>query len=160
MVFNEFFVISNKISQSLHFWLWKLSCKTSVFRAPFESLKSVEFPMHTVVRNSNSRHFHSNAPSFRIILYCEIASLKRKRLLPSEKYKAITKVKSGKKPLKVAKKYGIPRNTIWTWLLPGKKEILKVFLICSLFEEEQVAFSPAKSSSQRELYNPRTNRQR
>ena len=70
--------------------------------------------------------------------------------MPSEKYKAITKVKSGKKPLKVAKKYGIPRNTIWTWLLPGKKEILKVFLICSLFEEEQVAFSPAKSSSQRE----------
>ena len=32
--------------------------------ATFVSPKSVEFPMHAVVRNSNSKHFHSNASSF------------------------------------------------------------------------------------------------
>ena len=71
--------------------------------ATFESLKSVEFPMHAVVRNSNSKHFYSNASSFKIIwnskLHCsyiscilwKMASLKRKRRLSlSERYKAIT----------------------------------------------------------------------
>ena len=42
MVFNEFLVISNKISQSLHFSLSKLSCKTSIYGTHFESLKSVD----------------------------------------------------------------------------------------------------------------------
>ena len=31
-------------------------------------------------------------------------------------------MESGIKPLKVAEKYGVPRNTIQTWLLPGNKE--------------------------------------
>ena len=56
-----------------------------------------------------------------------MASGKRKRLSLSEKYKQITKVESGTKPSKVAKKYGVPTNAIRRWLLPGKKEILKVF---------------------------------
>ena len=34
MVFNEFLVIPNKISRSLHFWQWKISYKTSVLRTP------------------------------------------------------------------------------------------------------------------------------
>ena len=51
-----------------------------------------------------------------------MASLKRQRLLLSEKYKVITKVESGTKLSKVADKYGVPRNTISTWLLPGNKE--------------------------------------
>ena len=48
-----------------------------------------------------------------------MASLKRKRLSLSEKYKAITEVESGKKPSKKTEKYGVPRNAISTWLLPG-----------------------------------------
>ena len=55
-----------------------------------------------------------------------MASLKRKRLFLSEKYKAITEVESGTKPLKVAEKYGVPRNPRSTWLLPGNKEKIKV----------------------------------
>ena len=31
-------------------------------------------------------------------------------------------MESGTKPSKVAKKHGFPRNTLSTWLLPGKKE--------------------------------------
>ena len=130
MVFNVFLPISNKISQSLifayenshakprfintalneflikfyhgfnkHSYIFELQ---SLFET-LESLKSVEFPMHAVVRNSNSKHFYSNASSFKIIwnskLHCsyiscvlwKIASLKRKRRLSlSERYKAIT----------------------------------------------------------------------
>ena len=48
-----------------------------------------------------------------------MTSLKRKRLSLSKKYEAITEVESGTKPLKVAEKYGVLRNTISTWLLPG-----------------------------------------
>ena len=51
-----------------------------------------------------------------------MSSLKRKRLPLSETYKPITQVKSGTKLSKIAKKYGVPRNTISTWLLPGNKE--------------------------------------
>ena len=43
-----------------------------------------------------------------------MASLKRKRLSLSEKYKAISEVESGTKPSKVAEKYGVLRNTIST----------------------------------------------
>ena len=49
-----------------------------------------------------------------------MANLKTKKLSLSEKCKAITGVKSGIKPSKVAKKFGGPRTTILTWLLPGK----------------------------------------
>ena len=55
-----------------------------------------------------------------------MASLKRKKLSLSEKYKAITKVESGTKPLKVAEKYGAPRNTISAWLLLANKEKIKL----------------------------------
>ena len=51
-----------------------------------------EFPMHAVVRNSNSKHFRSNTKSFQITLqlHCscilsKITSLKRNRLSLSEK---------------------------------------------------------------------------
>ena len=37
-----------------------------------------------------------------------------------KRYKAITKVESGAKLLKITKKYGAARNTIRTWLLPRK----------------------------------------
>ena len=55
-----------------------------------------------------------------------MASLKRKRLPLSEKYKAITEMGSGTQPLKVAEKYVIPRNTISTWLLPGNNEKIRI----------------------------------
>ena len=70
--------------------------------ATSESLKSVRFLTHAVVQNLNSKHFHSNAYSFQIhysyirVAYCEKWSLKRKRSLLSQKYKAITKVESDK----------------------------------------------------------------
>ena len=85
--------------------------------------------MHAVVRNSNSKHFRSNAKSFQITLqlHCscilsKITSLKRNRLSLSEKQKAVTEVESGTMPSKVTEKYNVPRNTISTWLLPGKKK--------------------------------------
>ena len=55
-----------------------------------------------------------------------MASLKRKKLSLSEKYKAITEVESGTEPLKVAEKYGAPRNTISAWLLLANKEKIKL----------------------------------
>ena len=54
-----------------------------------------------------------------------MANLKRKRLLHFEKYKAITEVESGAKPSNVATKYGVPRNTISTWLPREKKKKTK-----------------------------------
>ena len=54
-----------------------------------------------------------------------MATQKRKRLSLVEKYKAITELESGTKPSKVAEKYGVPRNTISTWLLPENKEKIK-----------------------------------
>ena len=53
-----------------------------------------------------------------------MASLKRKRLSLSKKYKS--EVDSGTKLLKVAEKYCVLRNTISTWLLTGNKEKIKV----------------------------------
>ena len=41
-----------------------------------------------------------------------MVSLNRKRLSLSEKYKIIIEVESETKRLKVAEKYGVPRNTI------------------------------------------------
>ena len=56
-----------------------------------------------------------------------MASLKRARLSLSEEYKiAITQVESETKPLMVAEKYAVPRNTIPTCPPPGNKEKLKV----------------------------------
>ena len=60
----------------------------------------------------------------------KIASLKRKRLPLSEKYKAITEVESGTNPSKVVEKYGVPKNTISTCILPGNKKNYKFFSIC------------------------------
>ena len=56
-----------------------------------------------------------------------MVSLKRKRLSPSGKYKAITEVRSETKPSKVAEKYGIPRNTVLKWLPGNKKRIKNAF---------------------------------
>ena len=71
--FNEFLIISNKNFGCLikfyhgfskHYHTFDLR---SLF-ATFESLKSVEFTMHAVVRNSNLKHVRSNASSFQITL--------------------------------------------------------------------------------------------
>ena len=52
-----------------------------------------------------------------------MASLKRNRLSLSEKYNPIIEVESGTQPSKAAIKYGVPRITVLTWLLPlGFKE--------------------------------------
>ena len=63
-----------------------------------------------------------------------MASLKRKRLSLSGRYKAIG-VESGRKLSKVAEKYGDPRNTISIWLLAGNKEKIK-----SVFQSGEVNF--------------------
>ena len=50
-----------------------------------------------------------------------MTSLKRKRLSLLKNIKGIIELESITKPWKVAKKYGVPRNTLTTWLLPGSK---------------------------------------
>ena len=71
--FNEFFNILNKnngfllnfchgFSKQYH------SLELRGLFATFESLKSVEFPMRAIIRNSNSKLFHSYASSFRVTL--------------------------------------------------------------------------------------------
>ena len=42
--------------------------KHRFYLIPHQSLKSAEFPIHAVARNSDSKHFHSNALSFQIKL--------------------------------------------------------------------------------------------
>ena len=105
--------------------------------ATFESLKYVKFPMYPVVQNSNSKHFYSNDSWFQITLslklHCNYMQLyivknnefKQKRSLVSEKYKEIAEVESGIKPPRIAEKYGVPRNSMPTWLLPGNEERIK-----------------------------------
>ena len=71
--FNEFLIISNKnigfllkfyhgLSEQYHIYELQSLCAT------FESLKSVEFSMHTVVRYSNSKRFDWDVSSFQIRL--------------------------------------------------------------------------------------------
>ena len=60
-----------------------------------------------------------------------MASLKRKRLSLSEKYKPITEVESGTKPTKVAEKYAVPRN------LEIKKKLKGLFNLVRLAEKEK-----------------------
>ena len=60
-----------------------------------------------------------------------MVSLKRRSLWLSEKYRAITEMESRTKPLDLAKRDGISRNTISTWLLPGK--------IKSAFQSDEVS---------------------
>ena len=50
-----------------------------------------------------------------------MSTVKRKPVSLGEKYKAITELESGIKPLKVAEKYDVPRNTVSTWLKKKKK---------------------------------------
>ena len=54
-----------------------------------------------------------------------MASLKKKRLQLSEKYKAITEVESGTKPSTLTEEHNYLRNTILTSLLPENKEKIK-----------------------------------
>ena len=61
--FNEFLIISYKDIGFILKFYHGFSDQHYIFKlrslfATFESLKSVEFPLHTVVRNSNSKHFH------------------------------------------------------------------------------------------------------
>ena len=58
--------------------------------------------------------------------------LKTNRLSLSSKYKAFIEVESGAKPSKVAEKHCFPRNTISTWLLPGKEKKKKIQLLFNL----------------------------
>ena len=73
IAFNEFLIISNtSISFFLKFY-HEISEQYHIFElrslfATFKSLKSVEFPTYAVVRNSNLKHFYSNASSFQITL--------------------------------------------------------------------------------------------
>ena len=77
-----------------------------------------------------------------------MASLKWKRLSLSEKYKAITKVESGTKPSMVTEKYGVPRNTISTWLLPENKEKSKsAFQSCEVSTERKNAIVSLRRNS-------------
>ena len=69
--FNEFLIISNKSINFLLMFYRGFSEQYHIFKlrslfTTFQSLKPVEFPMNPVVRNSNSKHFHSNALSFQI----------------------------------------------------------------------------------------------
>ena len=66
-----------------------------------------------------------------------MASLKRKRLSPYGKYKAITEVRSGTKPSKVAEKYGIPRNTVLKWLPGNKKKLKMLFKLVRLAQKRK-----------------------
>ena len=67
MVFNKFLLLYRTKSLSPFIFHYENSLAT-VYGTPFESLKSVEFPIHTLVPNSNSKDFHSNTPSFQITL--------------------------------------------------------------------------------------------
>ena len=63
--FDEYLVISNKNIGFLLKFYHRFSEQNHILElrslfATFESLKSVEFPIHAVVRNSDSKHFHSN----------------------------------------------------------------------------------------------------
>ena len=75
--FNEFLIISNRNIGFLLKFSPGFREQYYVFEfqnlfATFESLKSVEFPMHAVVQNSNSKSFLSNVSSFQItsLLQC------------------------------------------------------------------------------------------
>ena len=64
--FKEFLIISHKNIGFLLKFYQEFSEQYRIFElrslfATFESLKSVEFLMHTEFRNSNSKHFCSNA---------------------------------------------------------------------------------------------------
>ena len=68
-----------------------------------------------------------------------MASLKRNRLSFPEKYKTITEVESGTKSSKIAKKYGVPRNTISTcgyYYLEIKKKLTVRFNLVKLISFE------------------------
>ena len=71
--FNEFLIILNKNIGFLFKFYHGLSELNHIFEfrslfATAESLKSVEFPIHAVVRNSNSKHFHSMPNHFKLCL--------------------------------------------------------------------------------------------
>ena len=55
-------------------------------------------------------------------------SQQTKRTSIEDKFKALQEIESGQPKSLVAQKYGVPRNTIFTWLLPANKEkIMAVF---------------------------------
>ena len=71
--FNKFLIISKKNIGFLLKFYHGFSKQYHIFElrdlfTTFESLKSVKFPRHTVVQNSNSKNFHSNSSSFQITL--------------------------------------------------------------------------------------------
>ena len=64
--FNKFLIIPNKNIGFLLKFYHEFGEQNHIFElrslfATFESLKSVEFSMHPVVRNSNSKHFYLNS---------------------------------------------------------------------------------------------------
>ena len=67
--FNKFVIILSKNIGFLIKFYHGFSKQYRIFElqsllATFESLQSVEFPMHVAIRNSNLKHFHSNVSSF------------------------------------------------------------------------------------------------
>ena len=64
--FNEFFIVSSKNGGFVLKIYHGFSEQYHIFElrnllATFKSAKSIEFLMHAVIRNSNSRYSHSNA---------------------------------------------------------------------------------------------------
>ena len=53
-------------------------------------------------------------------------SQQKKRTSIEEKFKALQDIESGQLKSLVAQKYGVPRSTISTWLLPANKEKIMV----------------------------------
>ena len=51
-----------------------------------------------------------------------MSTSQKKRITIEEKFKSLQEIQSGQPKSLVAEKYGVPRNTISTWLLPKNKE--------------------------------------
>ena len=71
--FDKFLIIWNKNIGFLLTFFQEFSKEYHIFElwslfATFESLKFVDLPMHAVVRNLNSKYFHSNSLLFQITL--------------------------------------------------------------------------------------------
>ena len=170
MVFNEYLVISNKISRSLsflamktvitpllevlkficNFWITKICqisdvCNISKFEFKTFSFKRLVVSNYTVVTVTLYWHYSC--------IKWKMASLKRNRLSFPEKYKTIIEVESGTKSSRIAKKYGVPRNTISIcgYYLEIKKKLTVRFNLVRLISLEYIKQSKNNFSS---LFSP------
>ena len=162
MVFNEYLVISNKISRSLsflamktvitpllevlkficNFWITKICrisdvCNISKFEFKTFSFKRLVVSNYTVVTVTLYWHYSC--------ITWKMASLKRNRIRKE--------VESGTKSSKIAKKYGVSRNTISTcgYYLEIKKKLTVRFNLVRLISFEYIKQSKNNFSS---LFSP------